>query len=56
MHATSKSFRFEKETVPKLMVIVQYEDCTPEVRNAASQMLMMKGVADVGTGKTKAFN
>ncbi|AFJ62874.1 hypothetical protein MUS_2981 [Bacillus velezensis YAU B9601-Y2] len=38
------------------MVIVRYEDCAPEVRNAALQMLIMKGVADVGTGRTRAFN
>ncbi|AGF26881.1 hypothetical protein KSO_006920 [Bacillus amyloliquefaciens IT-45] len=56
MNATNKSFRFEKATVQQLMVIVRYEDCTPEVRNAALQMLIMKGVADVGTGRTKAFN
>lgn len=56
MNATNKSFRFEKATVQQLMVIVRYEDCTPEVRNAALQMLMMKGVADVGTGRTRAFN
>ncbi|KJD59244.1 MULTISPECIES: BH0509 family protein [Bacillus] len=47
MNATSKSFRFEKATVQQLMVIVRYEDCAPEVRNAALQMLIMKGVADV---------
>ncbi|WP_217493086.1 hypothetical protein, partial [Bacillus amyloliquefaciens] len=56
MNATNKSFRFEKATVKQLMVIVRYEDCAPEVRNAALQMLMMKGVADVGTGRTRAFN
>ncbi|WP_073982274.1 hypothetical protein, partial [Bacillus amyloliquefaciens] len=47
MNATNKSFRFEKATVQQLMVIVRYEDCAPEVRNAALQMLIMKGVADV---------
>ncbi|AMQ71850.1 hypothetical protein BAMY6614_00255 [Bacillus amyloliquefaciens UMAF6614] len=47
MNATNKSFHFEKATVQQLMVIVRYEDCTPEVRNAALQMLMMKGAEEV---------
>lgn len=47
MNATNKSFRFEKATVQQLMVIVRYEDCGPEVRHAALQMLIMKGVAEV---------
>lgn len=56
MILSDKAFPFEKASIHQLMVIVRFEECPPDYKNAALQLLITKGAGNVGTDREKAFD
>lgn len=56
MILSGSAFPFEKATIHQLMVIVRYEECPPDYKNAAMQLLIKKGARTVGIDRTPAFD
>lgn len=56
MILSGNAFPFEKATIHQLMVIVRYEECPPDYKNAAMQLLIKKGAGTVGMDRTSALD
>ncbi len=56
MILSDKAFPFEKASIHQLMVIVRFEECPADYKNAALQLLITKGAGNVGTDREKAFD
>lgn len=47
---------FEKATIHQLMIIVRYEECPVDYKNAAMQLLIKKGAESVELDRTSALD
>lgn len=56
MILSGSAFPFEKATIHQLMIIVRYEECPPDYKNAAMQLLIKKGAETVEMDRTSALD